>query len=381
MAAESNRRWAADRIAAARATGSSGSTSTPSSSPSISGTPPTGGHGGKAAGHGLDEHHREVLGQAGQHEQVGLAHQARHLVLWLFAKEDTRSASPARVPGPRDRRGARPPRRCPGWPRGARPGPRAGSRGPSSRPAPPRSAAAARSAAPAAARTRRCPRCWAPPRSSPSSQPAQRALELVADRAHHVGPLEGEPGQPPLAAGDQPAAEAGVVLGHGHQALDALDGRSAAEYTCACTTSGRLRREGWRPDVVHAHVYSAGATGAGLGRLSARGGRDRALHRLRPGLDQRRASARWPGSPSSTPTWWRPSATSWPAHLRAVAPSANLVVVPNTVDTGAFEPTAGPHEGRPRLLNVAALAEKKGHRFLLEAMPTELPGGAPGHRR
>ena len=57
--------------------------------------------------------------------------------------------------------------------------------------------------------------------------------------------------------------------------------------------------------------------------------------------------------------------------LRAVAPDANMVVVPNTVDTEAF----GPPDSRPagmRLLNVAALADKKGHRFLLDAL-TELP--------
>jgi glycosyltransferase involved in cell wall biosynthesis len=57
--------------------------------------------------------------------------------------------------------------------------------------------------------------------------------------------------------------------------------------------------------------------------------------------------------------------------LRGVAPKANFVVVPNTVDTDAFEPPAERPAGM-RLLNVAALAEKKGHRFLLEAM-TELP--------
>ena len=32
----------------------------------------------------------------------------------------------------------------------------------------------------------------------------------------------------------------------------------------------RLRREGWRPDVVHAHVYSAGLPALLLGRLAAR---------------------------------------------------------------------------------------------------------------
>jgi glycosyltransferase involved in cell wall biosynthesis len=58
--------------------------------------------------------------------------------------------------------------------------------------------------------------------------------------------------------------------------------------------------------------------------------------------------------------------------LAEVAPKANFVVVPNTVDTGVFTPP--PERPREtRLLNVAALAEKKGHRFLLDAL-ADLPG-------
>jgi glycosyltransferase involved in cell wall biosynthesis len=43
-------------------------------------------------------------------------------------------------------------------------------------------------------------------------------------------------------------------------------------------------------------------------------------------------------------------------------------VVPNTVDTSVFEPPAQPRGGTGRLLCVGALAEKKGHVHLLEAL-------------
>lgn len=133
-----------------------------------------------------------------------------------------------------------------------------------------------------------------------------------------------------------------------------------------------LRRQGWRPDVVHAHVYSAALPALAIGRLSrapvavtehftafGRGlitGGERSLARL--AFEHADVVA--------------PVSHELAGHLHAVAPRANLVVVPNTVDTEAFEPPPS-REGGMRLLNVAALAEKKGHRFLLEAM-TELPG-------
>ena len=135
----------------------------------------------------------------------------------------------------------------------------------------------------------------------------------------------------------------------------------------------RLRREDWRPDVVHAHVYQAAPPALVLGRLSRapvaitehytgfqRGlvtGYDRLLARL----SFERADVVAPVSEELA------------GHLRALAPSARIEVVPNVVDTDAFAPPPNRHdEAPPRLLTVAALAEKKGHRFLLEAL-TEIP--------
>ena len=61
-------------------------------------------------------------------------------------------------------------------------------------------------------------------------------------------------------------------------------------------------------------------------------------------------------------------------HLREIAPRARIEVHPNVVDTDVF--TAGAHSehaGPQRLLTVGALAEKKGHAYLLDAM-TRLNG-------
>lgn len=136
----------------------------------------------------------------------------------------------------------------------------------------------------------------------------------------------------------------------------------------------RLRREGWRADVVHAHMFEAAPPALVLGRLSrakvavtehytgfARGlvtGYDRLLARL----SFERADVVAPVSHELA------------GHLRALAPRARIEVVPNVVDTDVFAPPAA-GERRPgqRLLNVGWLAEKKGHRYLLEAL-TRIPG-------
>jgi glycosyltransferase involved in cell wall biosynthesis len=137
----------------------------------------------------------------------------------------------------------------------------------------------------------------------------------------------------------------------------------------------RLRREGWRPDVVHAHVFEAAPPAFALARLSRAPlaitehytGFQRGLV---TGYD--RTLAKWSFEHADLVA---PVSEELAGHLRELAPRATFEVVPNVVDTDAFAPPAPaavPGSG-PRLLNVAALAEKKGHRFLLEAL-VELPG-------
>jgi glycosyltransferase involved in cell wall biosynthesis len=145
-----------------------------------------------------------------------------------------------------------------------------------------------------------------------------------------------------------------------------------------CQTAGmlaavrRLRREGWRPDIVHAHVYSAALPALAIGRISrAPVAVTEHFTGFGRGLitGSERALARFAFEHADVVA---PVSHELAGHLRAVAPKANLVVVPNTVDTTAFEPPGERPGGGRRLLNVAALAQKKGHRFLLEAL-TGLP--------
>lgn len=132
----------------------------------------------------------------------------------------------------------------------------------------------------------------------------------------------------------------------------------------------RLRREGWRPDVVHAHVYSAALPALAIGLVS------RApvvvtehytgfVRGLITGYERLLARFAFERADLVAPV-----SDDLGVHLRAIAPKATLVTVPNVVDTSVF---AAPEERRrrgsaPVLLNVAALAEKKGHMHLLEAM-------------
>jgi glycosyltransferase involved in cell wall biosynthesis len=137
----------------------------------------------------------------------------------------------------------------------------------------------------------------------------------------------------------------------------------------------RLRREGWRPDVVHAHVYSAALPALAIGLVS------RApvavtehytgfVRGLITGYE--RLLARFAFERADVVA---PVSDELAGHLRAIAPRARMVTVANVVDTEAFVPPAqrpGPGP-EPKLINVAALAEKKGHANLLEAM-TRLDG-------
>jgi glycosyltransferase involved in cell wall biosynthesis len=146
-------------------------------------------------------------------------------------------------------------------------------------------------------------------------------------------------------------------------------------FSMACQLLGmlaalrRLRRDGFRPDVVHAHVFSAALPALALARLSRAPlvvtehytGFQRGLI---TGLDRLTARAAFGRADLVAPV-----SRELAGHLREIAPSARIEVHPNTVDTEVFTPAPHPgHEPPQRLLNVAALAEKKGHAYLLEAL-------------
>jgi glycosyltransferase involved in cell wall biosynthesis len=135
----------------------------------------------------------------------------------------------------------------------------------------------------------------------------------------------------------------------------------------------RLRREGWRPEIVHAHVYSAGLPALLLGRLSGAAvvisehytGFQRGLI---TGYDRFVARLAFRHADLVAPV-----SEDLARQVRAIEPRARTHVVENVVDTDVFHPAL---ESRPRivasgparLLTVAALAEKKGHSDLFEAL-------------
>jgi glycosyltransferase involved in cell wall biosynthesis len=134
----------------------------------------------------------------------------------------------------------------------------------------------------------------------------------------------------------------------------------------------RLRREGWRPDIVHAHVYSAGLPALVLGRLSGAPvvitehftGFQRGLI---TGYDRFTARVAFRHADLVALV-----SQDLARQVRALQPRARVRVVENVVDTDAFHPPAEPRakhaDGSARLLNVAAFAPKKAHADLLEAL-------------
>jgi glycosyltransferase involved in cell wall biosynthesis len=151
----------------------------------------------------------------------------------------------------------------------------------------------------------------------------------------------------------------------------------------ACQLAGMLaalrtlRREGWRPEIVHAHVYSAGLPALVLGRLSGApvvvSEHFTGFHRgLITGYDGFTARIAFRFADLVAPV-----SEDLARQVRAIAPRARVRVVENVVDTAVFHPPAErrPRSGtadRPaRLLTVAAFAPKKAHTDLLEAL-TEL---------
>jgi glycosyltransferase involved in cell wall biosynthesis len=132
----------------------------------------------------------------------------------------------------------------------------------------------------------------------------------------------------------------------------------------------RLRRQGWRPDVVHAHVYSAGLPALVLGRLS----RSRVVitehytgfvRGLITGSDRRVARIAFRRADLVAPV-----SRDLAAHIRAIQPLARLTVVDNVVDSTTFHPAGerARSDGQVKLLTVASLTEKKGHAYLLDAL-------------
>jgi glycosyltransferase involved in cell wall biosynthesis len=126
----------------------------------------------------------------------------------------------------------------------------------------------------------------------------------------------------------------------------------------------RLRHDGWRPEIVHAHVYSAGLPALILGRLTGANvvisehytGFQRGLI---TGYDLFTARVAFRCADLVAPV-----SRDLARHVQAVEPRARVRVIENVVDTDVFHPAAEQHgrtpDGSARLLTVAALVAKKG---------------------
>ncbi len=142
-----------------------------------------------------------------------------------------------------------------------------------------------------------------------------------------------------------------------------------------------FRRSGWRPEVIHAHVFEAGFPAVLLGRALGcpvvvsehftyfqRG--------LVRGLDLRLARYCFAHADLVCPV-----SEDLGRQLVRVAPEGRYRVVPNVVDTAVFRPPAvarSRREGEPlRLLNVASLDEKKRQADLLDAVARLRAAGTP----
>jgi glycosyltransferase involved in cell wall biosynthesis len=143
----------------------------------------------------------------------------------------------------------------------------------------------------------------------------------------------------------------------------------------ACKVAGllaivaRLRRAHWRPDVVHAHEYTAAPVAFLLGAMTrapvifsehysgfALGALD--------GGEMRRA--RWAFEHAQMVC---PVSASLARHIQVLTPGAAVEPVPNSVDTDVFVPNPVRRVARPpRLITVGSLKEVKGHRHLIEAL-------------
>lgn len=133
----------------------------------------------------------------------------------------------------------------------------------------------------------------------------------------------------------------------------------------------RLVQEGWRPDVIHAHIYSAGVPAVLIGKryripvvvTEHFTGFPRGVVR---GLEKMKAKFAFEWGDLVCPV-----SEDLKRHIESYGIRARFRVVPNVVDTSLFTPadkTLARKDDRKRLLLVALLDAKKGVPHLLEAL-------------
>lgn len=142
-------------------------------------------------------------------------------------------------------------------------------------------------------------------------------------------------------------------------------------YWCLFTSFRKLVNEGWRPDVIHAHVFTAGVPAILIGwcyripvviteRFSVF-----PLHILTP---PERMKARFAMNKAQVVL---PVSNYLRSHIEAYKIKTRFIVIPNVVNTEIFYPSSSQNErsnNKKRLLLVAFLRPVKGISYLLDAL-------------
>lgn len=234
---------------------------------------------------------------------------------------------------------------------------------------------------------------WYPCESVPTSGVFIKDQALAAARFHDVTVLVHDPTPRPVGGA---AVTSGMVDGlrvvrvrtrarHGTRA-----GR-VAFLLVAARVLRRMRRHGQAPDIIHAHVFSAGLVALMLSR-----GRQPVVvseHHTDfiegkvAGWDARVASFVFRRADLVCPV-----SSRLKHHLEALQPSGRYAVVPEVVDVEAFLGMQPHRASRPRtrFLVVAMLSPQKGIEYLLEAfaqahqtradLTLDVVGDGPGRR-
>ena len=130
----------------------------------------------------------------------------------------------------------------------------------------------------------------------------------------------------------------------------------------------RLVKEGWKPDIIHAHVYSAGLPAWLLSRIfkvpfvitehwtGFVRGKLTIMEQTKARFVMRRAGVVLPVS------------SHLRQHIEAYGVKGRFRVIPNPVDTGIFYPLPSRNKGKKNILSVTGLNPKKGIPYLLQAL-------------
>ena len=135
--------------------------------------------------------------------------------------------------------------------------------------------------------------------------------------------------------------------------------RTSVDLAAVAAGAAHLGRRGWRPDVVHAHVFSSGAVALPIAR-AARAPLVVSEHLTsitRGHLGRRDLAAlrfAYRGAALVAPC-----SQDLARHIAQLEPRAHLEVVPNVVDGGRFHPPQPAAPAAERLLFVAFLNEKR----------------------